>query len=885
MKVRTRSPLNLSAPEEGDAATQTETAQAEAKTGPLDPPRVSPRTRVNPTSVTFRSTRRTSEGNEASREEATRQEPAAKAEPAPARSKARPARDPAPQGISMAIPEIPSEAAPEAAPQVAAESVAPEPRPEAAAAAPTAEAAAPARPAKVKAHKPARFAYFIATLAAVVWAAGVAAFIIGYQGGFASFDYAPFNLAILGLVAIAPIGLIFAMAYVARQGSRLAVETTRARTLSDAMVAPTALASGETADVVRAMRAEIDEATASAARARDELNALREALAEQTKALNDAAEHAARTAKGLEQTLGKEREQMATLASALESQTDAIVEAVERQTRTTGEVSDLAQAQLREAEAALTARAADLAAAAGDAQDAARLAADDLARQTIRLETAGTGVAEQIRSVEEGLSQQRAALVAAGYTLRTDQEDFSAQVETQRAQLAEALSNTQTASAELTEASTRGAEALSGLVVDAAAQAKAFAELSATERDAFQDRIREALDRFTQLAAEAREDLTAETGQALVSLTTAADDARKAADAAADAAQARIDNLGEAAFDAARRADEAFEARLAAARKLFDESSSLIDEAGERAHQRMDANLGDVRATVTEIEAALAEIDDRSARLPGEARARISEIRASVEEGLEAMAAGARKAAEETKAVDAAFQERVKANYEMLAEAVKLMGLVSGGSPAPRPRPEPEAGRRREPAPAPRAQDEPQPTATGDLGLRPRLKLTPAAGEEDAAPATFGRRERDGWTWRDLLGSMEGGEAEVAEPVDDDLLADRLIEEIHRLGVDPNALLPRSRVEAAAEAHQVGAPDTAREIVRRVAPAAARRISRHLLTDKAVREQADRFLAIYETRLAEAVRRDPEGYMATALLASEPGRAFLLIDAAIGDLG
>ena len=97
--------------------------------------------------------------------------------------------------------------------------------------------------------------------------------------------------------------------------------------------------------------------------------------------------------------------------------------------------------------------------------------------------------------------------------------------------------------------------------------------------------------------------------------------------------------------------------------------------------------------------------------------------------------------------------------------------------------------------------------------------------------------------------------------------------------------LPRSRVEAAAEAHQVGAPDTAREIVRRVAPAAARRISRAVLTDRGMREQADRFLAVYEARLNEAVRRDPEGFMTMALLASEPGRAFLLIDAAIGDLG
>ena len=282
----------------------------------------------------------------------------------------------------------------------------------------------------------------------------------------------------------------------------------------------------------------------------------------------------------------------------------------------------------------------------------------------------------------------------------------------------------------------------------------------------------------------------------------------------------------------------------------------------------------------------LAEIDERAARMPADTKARVDEIRVSVEGGLEAMVASARKAADDTQAVDAAFQDRVKRNYDMLSEAVKLMGLVSGGSPQPRPRSEPETDRRRDPAPDARpgpTDPEALPAASTEVGLRPRLKLTPAEPEarEFAAPAARGR---DGWTWRDLLGSMEGG-ADVAEPVEDDELADRMIEEIHRLGVDPNALLPRSRVEAAAEAHQVGAPDTAREIVRRVAPAAARRISRAVLTDRGMREQADRFLAVYEARLNEAVRRDPEGFMTMALLASEPGRAFLLLDAAIGDLG
>lgn len=874
MRVRTRTPLNLSIPAEpaGDdkgPETQAESAKPAAAATP-EKPLVRARARMTPAAVTYRTTRRPSDTP------APGKEPAKPQASSNDRAQMRDAKTPEP--TPPARPKTPSAViepvmqTPDAPPLPGSrDSLVLEGR---------------GNPSSSKPYKPARFAYFMASLAAVVWAAGVSAFIIGYQGGFRAFDYTPFTSTILALLALAPIGLVFAMAYVARQGSRLAVETSRARALSEAMVAPAAHASGETADVVRLMRAEIEGATAAAGRARDELTQLKEALAAQTRELTQAAELASRTAKDLEQVLGAERDQMAKLTAGLEAQALGIVEAVERQTRTTAEVSDLAQAQLREAEAALTARAADLAAAAGEAQDAARLAADDLARQTIRLETAGTGVAEQIRSVEEGLSQQRAALVAAGYTLRTDQEDFSAQVETQRAQLAEALSQTQSASSELIEASARGADALSSLVADAAAQASAFAELTEAERDAFHQRIAEGLERLTQLAAIAREDLANETNHALVTLTAAADEARKAADAAADAAQARIDNMGEAAFDAARRADEAFESRISAAKRLFDESAALVDAAGERARERLDAKLGEVRNSVTDLESVLAEIDERAARLPADTKERVEEIRASVEQGLEAMAASARKAAEDTQSVDAAFQDRVKRNYDMLSEAVKLMGLVSGGSPQPRPRPEPEAGWRRDAVPEPRngiPELEPTSTAPADVGLRPRLKLTPAEPDVREVPAPAARG-REGWTWRDLLGSMEGN-TDVIEPVEDDDLADRMIEEIHRLGVDPNALLPRSRVEAAAEAHQVGAPDTAREIVRRVAPAAARRISRAVLTDRNMREQADRFLAGYEAKLNEAVRRDPEGFMTMALLASESGRAFLLMDAAIGDLG
>ena len=318
-----------------------------------------------------------------------------------------------------------------------------------------------------------RHAYLVAGVAAALWIGGVAAWA-AFEIGSGSVDLEPLRIAVYALIALAPAGLAIMLAHAVRQGAGLAAETKRARDLSEALIAPTALAAQQTGEVLQTLRADIDQASLAAERARNDMAPLREALAQETARLNEAAETASRTARRLTEQLGGERDQMQTLGTALDKQAAGVLDAVERQSRMVVDASDLAQTQLREAEAALAARAADLAAAAGEAQDAARVAADDLARQTLRLENAGSGVAEQIQSVEEGLGQQRAALVTAAYALRTDQEDFSAQVESQRAQLSEQLSAARTAAGELGETSARTTESVKDLVEAATDQFKAL---------------------------------------------------------------------------------------------------------------------------------------------------------------------------------------------------------------------------------------------------------------------------------------------------------------------------------------------------------------------------------------------------------------------------
>ena len=750
----------------------------------------------------------------------------------------------------------------------------------------------PPTPAPMRGHnQPApsgRHAYLIAGVASALWVGGVAAWFM-YEFGAGAIELEPLRLAVYAMIALAPAGMAIMLAHAVRQGAGLAAETRRARELSEALIAPTALAAQQTGEVLHSLRNDIDQASLAAERARHDMALLREALAQETTRLNEAAEIAGRTARGLAEQLGGEREQMLALGAQLDGQAAGVLEAVERQSRMVIDASDLAQTQLREAEAALAARAADLAAAAGEAQDAARVAADDLARQTLRLENAGSGVAEQIQSVEEGLGQQRAALVTAAYALRTDQEDFSAQVESQRAQLSEQLSATRAAAGELGDTSSRTTETIKDLVEAATDQFRALVEMSQKEADGFDAATKLALDRFEALAAEARDALVEETRLALSALQATAEEARNAAADAAEQAQVRADRLGEALFDSARKADEAADARVDSARRIVIETGGLVDEAGDRALERLESTVERMNAALAQIDETIGDLDERAARLPEEAQKRVEAVRASVEEGLAALAAASQKAAADTEALDAGFQERVRRNYDMLTEAVRLMGVVSGDSPTLRRREAaPTSGPTPTPTPAPVEAEPPRSRAAKTeepraFGLRGRLKLEPMPGS--SAPATPSG-ERLGWN--DLVDDGPGeAPLDLDTPVmpaeASDALEERITAAIRRMGVDPNALLPRSRVEEAAQAVADRDPDRARQIVRRVAPAAVRSVSRRVLTDPDLRADAEAYVRAFSRDLADrAGAGDGPGVLGR--LTSDGGRAFMLLDAAVGDL-
>jgi len=725
-----------------------------------------------------------------------------------------------------------------------------------------------------------RWAYGLAAGISVIWVALLGAFFSGYVYDIKPLTLEPVAMTVVGIIAAGMIAVFWAVAYTASQGARLAAEARTSRAQAMDMMEPASLASRETSRAVTLVRNEIESAVTAAAQARHELTTLREVLAAETAQLVEAAASAARTAAALTQSIGDERRALESLSGDLGRQVESTAEAIARQARMVAEASDLAETQLREAEATLNARTGDLAAAAAETTQAAQTAGDDLSRQATRLETAGTFVIEQVRSVEETLAEQRAAIVSVSHQLREDQEDFAAQIETQQAQLTEVLDQLRHGAADLSISANASGESLRDLVSATAEQFRDVAEAAAEERDLFGASTLKSIGAISEAARHERETFSAEAQRTLESLARSAAEARAATEAQAESARQRIDALSHAADMAGQKADASFEARFSEAQALIDQSVSLVEDAGRRAGSRLVEGLDAARATIHQLEGLLREVDARASNMPAEARARSAEVKAAVEQGVEELLDTARKAAEETQAIDAAFHERVRRNYEMLSEAVRLMGAVGGGAPSPRP------ARTLPPRMPDLAQPAPPPVT--DTGERPRLRLRPSSIDAVAEPAPAppseeppvhpARSEEDGWTWRELLSSVDGGSPKAKVDPERGFL-----DEITGLGIDPEALLPQSRLDEIAPVLQAGDHGGAREIVRRLAPVAMRRLSRSILTVPSMRDQAAAFKTSFEAQLDEAATKDREGFAIGVLLATAEGRAFLLVDAAVGE--
>ena len=755
---------------------------------------------------------------------------------------------------------------------------------------------------------PAGWPIWLAAVAvAVLWAAAPIAFAVGYRSNVSPLQYDPFALGVFALLSIGPAAFVLLAAYMIRQAQKMAFEARRGRTMAEDMLSPALVAAARAGDVTQAVRDEIARAGAAADEARETLMAMRDALAFETEKLTGATAQTVRTANELAGTLGRERTEMGALAQTLDAQAAKVADAITLQVRMVTDATGVAETQIREAEAALSASAADLAAAAGEASTAARTAGEDLTRHIARLETAGIGVADQVRAVEAGLTEQRTALVSLSQTLKTDHAHFAEEAEAHAGRLSAFIAEARESAAEMNERATTGGEQLRRLMSDAALQFRDLAETAKAEREEFGQSTLQSLEAVSAAAADQRAQLDAQARSAIDALAKAAEETREAAARHTAAAREQVDNLSEAAFGAGQKANQVFEARLEEARTLIEQSSKMVEDAGQSTAKKLEQGAASARAAMDELSAMLTDLEDRASRLPATAATQADQVRAVVADGMDELMAQARRTAAEAEAIDAAFQDRVRRNFQMLSEAVRLMGVaatapeplplaaapVAAPPPAPRTKP-----RRAAESAAPSAAETPDDDAAAladRIGLRNRIRFTPTATDREfsavfetaagvpppPAAATDPEEGEDGgdtWTWKDLLASLDGSDA------DGERLEETLAAELARMGVDAAKLLPAARIDEIAAALQTGDLDGAREVVRKLAPAATRRIARRLFTDEEIKRRTEIYVRRFRTLSDDAAQRDPGGETLASLLESEGGRTYLLLDAAAGDI-
>ena len=781
---------------------------------------------------------------------------------------------------------------------------------------PSPAAPSPAAPAQAATRAerlplPARLAYPAAAVLSLGWAAAATAFAVFYKSAAWRFDFTPVQIGLLAAVVILPVLLIALGAYTLRQSGHLILETRRARAATDAMVAPAVRAAGEAGDVVAAVRIEIARAAEMAASAMTELGALRAALAEDTARLQEITTNARAAASQMTETLTRERQEMGALSDQLDQRATTIGETITRQTDLVAQASDLAQTQLREAEASLASRAAELAAAAGDAAEISSLAGQQLSLNADHLRTVSDAVSQQMGSASTNLSRERAQFEALEITLRTAQADLVERLARERTLIIEAVAQGRVGSQDISATAVEVSGSLRELIADVEAQLTTLSQTARSEQALIDSESRAGLRSLAELGRETRSRIETEGRETIQQLAQLAEETRTAARTALDeatstafariqSARETLEQLGELAFTSGQTADAVYDSRIAAARRLIEESTRLVTDAGTQTSGRIEASLAAAKAAAAELKALMDGVDERARKLPGP--------------GSTVGSSGA--TAYRSSGSDTPLEAQVSQTVASLSETARLISDASHGdarpvadSPPPTSAP-PALQTPVPPTPAPHeaihvpadaADDDEDEDGGPPLSFemppigkraprsggaaappRPRLRLTMTDQDRDVKtvfepvrPDRPRREPGDLRTWRDILKKMadgtEGG---------DDALPNRLRTEVEALGVDPAALLPRGRIDEISRSLGDGDLDAGRATVRRLAPAAVRRLARRMDSDEALKDDARKFVGRFGSLVVEALSQDQAA--ASGLLGSDQGRVFLLLDASVG---
>tara|TARA_R110000868_G_scaffold11516_2_gene56269 strand:+ start:5402 stop:7459 length:2058 start_codon:yes stop_codon:yes gene_type:complete len=604
---------------------------------------------------------------------------------------------------------------------------------------------------------------WLANSFALLWVGGAAAFIwgaLGVQSLERLGQYGFGQLTGLAVFAIAPALLFIMSGLMAREVVRNAHNTRRVELAIRRLSEPAQYAQGEIQTLSQAVSGEVERINAALESALARLAAMEEVISHHAESLEQSATDARDRTEDLLKGLRKERLRLGEVSESLDDKAALIAAAISDQSKMVAAAAELAANQASDSGRRILASVESLQDAGDSVTERSNIAATKLSERTAQLHELSDTLKERTEDLDAAYVKHRGRLSEAGEALRKEQEKIAAALDFHRAELEVMASTARDGADALTSASTNGAAAFKKAVDDALDRAHSLAGRVRAESEHAAEQHETALARLVAAAQEAK------------SISEAAIEAMESQ---ADAVTRKVERTNEISFDVAKRSDEAFQQRLAEADKLTARASQVADEAAESVRRRLEAVIVSARTESENVERQIDSMTNRLAEMPVMARERAQEAADALRRGLEGLNAAAMVAAEESQEIDAAFQARIRQNYELLSDFMLRMGSVAGGRRAPdlgsNELPDPLSARRRRPQaeePAkPDAEDDMHQPLTGGEPRRPapRAELNraePGRAESNSVsfPERGGRSSSEpGWRWKDLLSSMPDDEA------------------------------------------------------------------------------------------------------------------------------
>ena len=598
-----------------------------------------------------------------------------------------------------------------------------------------------------------------------LWIGATIAYAVGFQEPgllqtIAGLSYT--QLGGLALFILVPALLFTMCGMMAREVTR---STTTAELLDHAvrrLSSPASNAEYEVRSLSAAVTGEVERINSALESALARLAAMEEIITHHADTLEQSAGDARDRTEGLLTGLRKERLRLGEVSESLDDKAALIAEAISDQSKMVAAAAELAAAQAGDSERRIRSSIEGLNDASDSIAERGDILADKLGARAVGLRDLSDSLTERTVELDTAYTNHRKRLSDAGEALRKEQEKIAAALDFHRAEL-DVMATTARGGAEaLNEAATSGASAFRDAVESAF---KRSSDLAGKIRSESEHAAREHESSLARLVAAAQE---------AKSVSSAAIEAiEKQADVIAD----KVERTNEASFDAARRSDETFELRMNEAEKITARASQAADDAAESVRRRLEAVLASARAETQTVERHIETMTERLAELPVMARERSQEAADTIRRGLEGLNAAALAAAEEAQEIDAAFQARIRQNYELLSEFMLHMGTVAGSRrpqnlpsslpsnelPAPLSR-----GAGRPPSTgSPASNDTAAETTNSDTAVSPPQGTKPDASahrgpvdskvgfpERGARPSQSRARTEPGWRWKDLLSSM-----------------------------------------------------------------------------------------------------------------------------------